>query len=104
MSSIEQNNAILWRGMEDIYELEENIRLKLPQHASIWPELQSETSRRTFLKLMGASLAMAGISSCTKLPAEKIFPYPLAGQSRLDSESLKFASSASFLTSHRRMS
>src|SRR5437868_2775756 len=31
--------------------------------------------RRTFLKLMGASLALAGVTACTRQPAEKIVPY-----------------------------
>ena len=31
--------------------------------------------RRTFLKLMGASLALAGLTACTRQPAEKIVPY-----------------------------
>jgi len=35
--------------------------------------------RRTFLKLMGASLALAGLSSaCTRQPTERIFPYTRA--------------------------
>ena len=32
-------------------------------------------NRRNFLKLMGASLAMAGITACTKQPRETIVPY-----------------------------
>jgi MoCo/4Fe-4S cofactor protein with predicted Tat translocation signal len=32
-------------------------------------------ARRTFLKLMGASLALAGVTGCTRQPAEKIVPY-----------------------------
>ncbi|HEX7699103.1 MAG TPA: TAT-variant-translocated molybdopterin oxidoreductase, partial [Kofleriaceae bacterium] len=32
-------------------------------------------ARRTFLKLMGASLALAGVTACTRQPAEKILPY-----------------------------
>jgi MoCo/4Fe-4S cofactor protein with predicted Tat translocation signal len=32
-------------------------------------------ARRTFLKLMGASIALAGASACTRQPAEKIVPY-----------------------------
>ena len=32
-------------------------------------------ARRTFLKLMGASLALAGVTACTRQPAEKIVPY-----------------------------
>ncbi len=31
--------------------------------------------RRTFLKLMGASLALAGFSACTRQPREEIVPY-----------------------------
>jgi len=31
--------------------------------------------RRTFLKLMGASIALAGVTACTRQPAEKIVPY-----------------------------
>ncbi len=32
-------------------------------------------ARRTFLKVMGASLALAGVTSCTRQPAERIVPY-----------------------------
>jgi MoCo/4Fe-4S cofactor protein with predicted Tat translocation signal len=32
-------------------------------------------ARRTFLKLMGASMALAGFNACTRQPAEKIVPY-----------------------------
>src|SRR5262249_10158154 len=31
--------------------------------------------RRTFLKLMGASMALAGVTGCTRQPVEKIIPY-----------------------------
>ena len=31
-------------------------------------------ARRTFLKLMGASMALAGVTGCTRLPPEKIVP------------------------------
>jgi MoCo/4Fe-4S cofactor protein with predicted Tat translocation signal len=32
-------------------------------------------ARRTFLKLMGASIALAGVTACTRQPPEKIVPY-----------------------------
>jgi MoCo/4Fe-4S cofactor protein with predicted Tat translocation signal len=32
-------------------------------------------ARRTFLRLMGASLALAGVTACTRQPAETIVPY-----------------------------
>src|SRR5436309_8508161 len=37
--------------------------------------LADPVARRTFLKLMGASLALAGVTACTKQPVEKIVPY-----------------------------
>jgi Fe-S-cluster-containing dehydrogenase component/anaerobic selenocysteine-containing dehydrogenase len=34
-----------------------------------------ELSRRSFVKLLGASLALAGLEGCTRLPGEEILPY-----------------------------
>src|SRR4051812_25663687 len=32
-------------------------------------------SRRDFLELMSASIALAGLTGCTRMPREKIYPY-----------------------------
>jgi Fe-S-cluster-containing dehydrogenase component len=45
---------------------------EFPKGASEWLDA---VSRRGFLKLMGASLAMAGMTACTKQPLEPIVPY-----------------------------
>lgn len=37
-----------------------------------WPE---GLSRRDFLRLSGATLALAGVTACVRAPTEKIFPY-----------------------------
>jgi len=42
--------------------------------ASEWPD---DLSRREFLRLAGATLALAGLSSCTKQPLERIVPASL---------------------------
>jgi Fe-S-cluster-containing dehydrogenase component/anaerobic selenocysteine-containing dehydrogenase len=34
-----------------------------------------DLTRRSFLKALGASLALAGLDGCTRIPAEKILPY-----------------------------
>ena len=34
-----------------------------------------ELTRRAFLKLLGASIALAGLDGCTRIPGEKILPY-----------------------------
>src|ERR1019366_5275410 len=45
---------------------------EFPKGASEWLD---SVSRRGFLQLMGASLAMAGMTGCTKLPLQEIVPY-----------------------------
>jgi molybdopterin-containing oxidoreductase family iron-sulfur binding subunit len=64
-----------WRSLEELAQTEgfdELMRDEFPRHASQWMDPES---RRTFLKLMGASLALAGLSGCTRQPDEYIVPY-----------------------------
>jgi len=37
--------------------------------------LDDELTRRDFLKVLGASIALAGLDGCTRMPAEKILPF-----------------------------
>ncbi len=64
-----------WRSLEELQrtpEFLEFLQREFPERAA---ELD-ERGRRDFLKLMGASLALAGLSSaCTRQPEEKIVPY-----------------------------
>ena len=64
-----------WRSLEELAgtpEFQEMLHREFPKGASEWVE---SVSRRGFLQLMGASLAMAGMTGCTKLPLEPIVPY-----------------------------
>ena len=64
-----------WRSLEELADTEgfrELLHREFPQGAS---ELTDPVSRRTFVKLMGASLALAGVTACTRQPTEKIVPY-----------------------------
>ena len=45
---------------------------EFPEQASVF---EDPKGRREFLTLMGASLALAGLTACTKQPEEKILPY-----------------------------
>jgi molybdopterin-containing oxidoreductase family iron-sulfur binding subunit len=47
--------------------------------------------RRTFLKLMGASLALAGVTACTRQPVEKIVPYVRQPEELIPGRPLFFA-------------
>jgi molybdopterin-containing oxidoreductase family iron-sulfur binding subunit len=51
---------------------------EFPPHASAWPELTDPAdavTRRRFLQLMGASLALAGVTGCSDRPDDQIVPY-----------------------------
>ena len=64
-----------WQSLDDLAEapgFEEMLREEFPRQAS---ELTDGVSRRGFMKVMGASLALAGMTGCTKQPDEPIFPY-----------------------------
>ena len=64
-----------WRSLQELAgseEFREMMHREFPKGASEWLD---SASRRGFLKLMGASLAMAGMTACTKQPMEAIVPY-----------------------------
>jgi MoCo/4Fe-4S cofactor protein with predicted Tat translocation signal len=64
-----------WRSLDEVAQTREFtdfLHREFPNHASEWLD---GLGRRQFLKLMGASLALAGLTSCTRQPAQKIVPY-----------------------------
>jgi MoCo/4Fe-4S cofactor protein with predicted Tat translocation signal len=64
-----------WRSLEELAETPEfrqYVQREFPVQAS---EFTDPAGRRNFLKLMGASLALAGVSACTRQPNEAIVPY-----------------------------
>ena len=68
-----------WRGLEELADdarFREFLAKEYPRHASDWDEsLESGFSRRRFLELGMASMALAGLAACTRQPVEKIVPY-----------------------------
>ncbi len=71
----EQDGKHYWRSLEELAdtpEFREFVEREYPQHAEEWHD---PIGRRNFIKLMGASLALAGLSSCAYQPPEKIVPY-----------------------------
>ncbi len=64
-----------WRTLEELSRhqgFDELMQREFPRQAAEWLD---PVSRRGFLKLMGASLALAGMTACTKQPLEPIVPY-----------------------------
>ncbi len=64
-----------WRSLEELAgseEFQEMLHREFPKGASEWLD---GLSRRGFLKTMGASLALAGLTGCTRMPITEIVPY-----------------------------
>ncbi|MEK6284128.1 MAG: TAT-variant-translocated molybdopterin oxidoreductase, partial [Acidobacteriota bacterium] len=64
-----------WRSLEELAETDEFQELlhrEFPENATEWSD---PVGRRRFLKLMGASFALAGLTACTRQPTEYIAPY-----------------------------
>jgi len=63
-----------WRSLEELAgseDFQEMLHREFPKDAS-WLD---DVSRRGFLKTMGASLALAGLTGCTRMPDTEIVPY-----------------------------
>jgi molybdopterin-containing oxidoreductase family iron-sulfur binding subunit len=81
-----------WRSLEELAETEgfrEMLHREFPRQASEWTD---GVSRRSFLQLMGASLALAGLNACTKQPIEHIVPYVRQPEEIVPGKPLYFAS------------
>src|SRR5579859_4660914 len=64
-----------WRSLEELAgseEFQSALHREFPKGASEWVD---SVSRRGFLQVMGASLGLAGMTGCVRLPLEPIVPY-----------------------------
>jgi MoCo/4Fe-4S cofactor protein with predicted Tat translocation signal len=81
-----------WRSLEELTGapgFEEMLHREFPRQASEWDG--GDEGRRNFLKLMGASLALGGLSACTKQPTELIYPYVNAPETQIPGKPLFYA-------------
>jgi MoCo/4Fe-4S cofactor protein with predicted Tat translocation signal len=88
----ENNRIEYWRSLDqlaDTPEFREFLHREFPESAS---EQMGTVTRRNFLQLMGASLALAGLSGCRR-PVEKIIPYVVQPEEVVPGVPLYFASS-----------
>ncbi|MEA2204561.1 MAG: hypothetical protein QOE77_1337 [Blastocatellia bacterium] len=89
------NTKEYWRSLDELAdsaEFHEFVLREYPQQAEEWND---PVERRTFLKLMGASLALAGLSSCAYQPPEKIVPYVNQPEEEVPGKPLYFATAFS---------
>ena len=83
-----------WRSLEELAgteEFERYLHREFPEQAAEWHD---PVGRRQFLQLMGASLALAGVSGCVVRPEDKIVPYVKAPEHVVPGKPLYYASAA----------
>ena len=64
-----------WRSLDELADdpaFQERLHQEFPTAVEA---ITDPVERRSFLKLMGASLGLAGVSACTRQPVETIVPY-----------------------------
>ncbi|MBS1819259.1 MAG: TAT-variant-translocated molybdopterin oxidoreductase [Acidobacteria bacterium] len=64
-----------WRTLDELADDPSFVERLHNEFPSQVEAITDPTTRRTFMKLMGASLALAGVTACTTQPAEDIVPY-----------------------------
>ena len=89
-----RNGKKYWRSLDELAdtpEFREFVAREFPQQSEGWND---PLERRTFIKLMGASLALAGMSGCVFQPPEKIVPFVQQPEEYVPGKALFFATAA----------
>ncbi len=87
-----------WRSLDELAntpEFQAAVEREFPSAAQEWID---PVSRRGFLRLMGASMALAGLAGCTKQPDEVIYPYVKAPEDLVLGKPVYFATAHPFST------
>jgi MoCo/4Fe-4S cofactor protein with predicted Tat translocation signal len=84
-----------WRSLDELADdpaFESRLHQEFPTAVEA---MTDPIERRGFLKLMGASLGLAGVTACTKQPLEKIVPYVRQPEEIIPGRPLFFATAMS---------
>ncbi|TVQ04184.1 MAG: 4Fe-4S dicluster domain-containing protein [Balneolaceae bacterium] len=93
--SDQPNQTTYWKSLNELAQNEEYKKFaerEFPENAT---ELTDQVSRRSFLRVMGASIALAGFASCRK-PIQKILPYSRQPEDLVLGEPLFYATGMPF--------
>src|ERR1700710_2682018 len=89
-----------WKNLDELSdtpEFQELMQEEFPRQAGAG-EWVDAVSRRGFMKVMGASFALAGLAGCTKQPDEPIFPYVKQPEDLVLGKPMYFATAHPFPT------
>jgi molybdopterin-containing oxidoreductase family iron-sulfur binding subunit len=92
----DSGGRLYWRSLGELADtpaFRDYLHREFPEQASEWNDPKG---RRQFLKLMSASLALAGVGACTKQPPEAIVPYVRQPEDLVPGRPLFFASAIPF--------
>src|SRR6187200_1419218 len=92
----DSGGRLYWRSLGELADtpaFREYLHREFPEQASEWNDPKG---RRQFLKLMSASLALAGVGACTKQPPEAIVPYVRQPEDLVPGRPLFFATAVPF--------
>ncbi|MCA1803381.1 MAG: TAT-variant-translocated molybdopterin oxidoreductase [Rhodothermaceae bacterium] len=88
-------NNTYWRSLNQLAQNEEYknfLHREFPENGS---EMNDNISRRNFLQIMGASVALAGLAACRK-PVQKILPFSRQPEDLVPGIPLYYATAAPF--------
>src|ERR1700722_19969225 len=85
----------LWRSLPEFSDTSEYRETAAREFSALASEWTDDVSRRNFLKLMGASLALAGVTGCTRRPIQEIVPYVKQPEEIVPGKPLYFATAMS---------
>ncbi|HEX4822992.1 MAG TPA: TAT-variant-translocated molybdopterin oxidoreductase [Candidatus Polarisedimenticolaceae bacterium] len=90
MPPLDDDQGRMWRSLEDLAgdpSFRETVGREFPLHA----DEMLAPSRRDFLRLMGASVALAGMTACRRWPTEHIVPFAHRPEGYVPGSVLQFA-------------
>ena len=93
--SPENQGKKYWRSLDDLAdtaEFKEFVKREFPARDGEW----LDGSRRDFLKIMGASFALAGLAGCRRWPVETLAPYAHRPANRNPGDPVHYATTWDF--------
>jgi molybdopterin-containing oxidoreductase family iron-sulfur binding subunit len=88
---VRRKGRAYWKSLDELAgtpEFQTWLEREFPENASEWNDPEG---RRDFLKVMGASIALAGLTACTRQPTEHIVPYVQAPEGIIPGRPLYYA-------------
>lgn len=85
-----------WRSLAEAAQTPAYLAAAAGEFSAPAPDQDDAVSRRSFLKLIGASAAVAGLSACTREPIRQIVPYIAQPENMIPGKPLHYATAMPF--------